>query len=82
VTTEIAVDAAGRPKEIVAVEALRGLDLRVRAGDLRHSRPKRLRGKTTFIRCVAGLLRPEPRTLTVLGKRPARRGERGFGPAT
>jgi len=70
VTTEIAVDAQGVRKRFGAVEALRGLDLRVRAGEIYGLLGPNGSGKTTFIRCVAGLLRPEAGTLTVLGKAP------------
>jgi ABC-2 type transport system ATP-binding protein len=70
VTNEIAVDAQGVRKRFGTVEALRGFDVRVRAGEIYGLLGPNGSGKTTFIRCVAGLLRPEAGTLTVLGKAP------------
>jgi ABC-2 type transport system ATP-binding protein len=70
VTTEIAVDAQGLSKHFGATVALNGLDLRIRAGEIYGLLGPNGSGKTTFIRCVAGLLRPEAGTLTVLGGAP------------
>ena len=69
-TTELAVDAQGVRKRFGAIEALRGLDLRIRSGEIYGLLGPNGSGKTTFIRCVAGLLRPEAGTLTVLGGSP------------
>lgn len=67
---EVAVAAQDVRKRFGAVEALRGLDLAVRAGEIYGLLGPNGSGKTTFIRCVAGLLRPEKGTLTVLGQTP------------
>jgi ABC-2 type transport system ATP-binding protein len=70
VGTEFAVVAQGVGKRFGATLALRGLDLRVRAGEIYGLLGPNGSGKTTLIRCVAGLLRPEAGTLTVLGGSP------------
>jgi len=69
-TTDLAVDAQGLRKRFGAIEALRGIDLRIRPGEIYGLLGPNGSGKTTFIRCVAGLLRPEAGTLTVLGGTP------------
>lgn len=69
-TTELAVSAAGLKKRFGAIEALRGLDLRIRPGEIYGLLGPNGSGKTTLIRCVAGLLRSEAGTLTVLGGSP------------
>lgn len=69
-TTEFAVAAQGLRKRFGAIEALRGLDLRIRPGEIYGLLGPNGSGKTTFIRCVAALLRPEAGTLTVLGGTP------------
>lgn len=69
-TTDLAVDSQGLRKRFGAVEALRGLDLQIRPGEIYGLLGPNGSGKTTFIRCVAGLLRPEAGTLTVLGGTP------------
>ena len=71
VETEFAVDAQGVRKRFGAIEALRGLDLAIRAGEIYGLLGPNGSGKTTFIRCVAGLLRPEGGMLTVLGGAPS-----------
>src|SRR5437867_10402791 len=71
VATEFAIDARGVRKRFGTVEALRGLDLAIRAGEIYGLLGPNGSGKTTFIRCVAGLLRPEGGTLTVLGGAPS-----------
>lgn len=68
--TEFAVVAQGVRKRFGATQALCGLDLRLRAGEIYGLLGPNGSGKTTFIRCVAGLLRPEAGTLTVLGRTP------------
>jgi ABC-2 type transport system ATP-binding protein len=70
VAAEVAVAAQGVRKRFGAVEALRGLDLAIRAGEIYGLLGPNGSGKTTFIRCVAGLLRPEAGTLTVLDQTP------------
>ena len=67
VTSDVAVSAAGLRKNFGATPALGGLDLRIRPGEIYGLLGPNGSGKTTFIRCVAGLLRPEAGTLTVLG---------------
>ena len=66
-TTDFAVAAQGVRKNFGATQALRGLDLQIRSGEIYGLLGPNGSGKTTFIRCVAGLLRPEAGTLTVLG---------------
>ncbi len=70
VVTEFAIDARGVRKRFGMIEALRGLDLAIRAGEIYGLLGPNGSGKTTFIRCVAGLLRPEAGTLSVLGGTP------------
>jgi len=70
VAAQFAVVAQGVRKRFGAIEALRGLDLAIRAGEIYGLLGPNGSGKTTFIRCVAGLLRPEAGTLTVLGQTP------------
>ena len=65
--TELAVDARGLSKRFGATVALNGLDLQIRTGEIYGLLGPNGSGKTTFIRCVAGLLRPEAGSLTVLG---------------
>jgi ABC-2 type transport system ATP-binding protein len=70
VASEFAVVSQGVRKRFGAIPALLGLDLRIRAGEIYGLLGPNGSGKTTFIRCVAGLLRPEAGTLTVLGQTP------------
>ncbi|HZP97888.1 MAG TPA: ABC transporter ATP-binding protein [Candidatus Limnocylindria bacterium] len=65
-----AVLATGVTKRFGAVEALAGLDVAVRTGEIYGLLGPNGSGKTTFIRCVAGLVRPDAGTLTVLGRAP------------
>jgi ABC-2 type transport system ATP-binding protein len=65
--TDLAVDARGLSKRFGATVALNGLDLQIRAGEIYGLLGPNGSGKTTFIRCVAGLLLPEAGSLTVLG---------------
>lgn len=69
-TVDFAVLAQGIRKRFGAIEALRGLDLAIRPGEIYGLLGPNGSGKTTFIRCVAGLLRPEAGTLAVLGQTP------------
>src|SRR5688572_25809833 len=65
--TDLAVDARGLSKRFGTTVALNGLDLQIRSGEIYGLLGPNGSGKTTFIRCVAGLLRPEAGSLTVLG---------------
>lgn len=65
---DAAVEARDVRKRFGAVEALRGLTVTVRTGEIYGLLGPNGSGKTTFIRAVAGLLRPEGGTLTVLGR--------------
>lgn len=68
--TDLAVDAKGIRKHFGATVALDGLDLGIGVGEIYGLLGPNGSGKTTFIRCVAGLLRPEAGALTVLGSTP------------
>ncbi len=65
-----AVHATGVRKKFGMVEALAGLDVDVRSGEIYGLLGPNGSGKTTFIRCLAGLLRPDAGSLTVLGRTP------------
>jgi ABC-2 type transport system ATP-binding protein len=67
---EAAVRAKGVRKRFGAIEALGGLDLEVRAGEIYGLLGPNGSGKTTFIRCLAGLVRPDAGDITVLGRAP------------
>ena len=55
----VAVSAKDVRKRFGALDALAGLDLEVRAGEIYGLLGPNGSGKTTFIRCVAGLVRPD-----------------------
>jgi ABC-2 type transport system ATP-binding protein len=65
-----AVQAKGVRKRFGPIEALGGLDLEVRAGEIYGLLGPNGSGKTTFIRCLAGLVRPDAGEITVLGRAP------------
>lgn len=65
-----AVVARGVRKRFGRIEALRGLDLTVRTGETVGLLGPNGSGKTTFIRCVAGLVRPDAGEITALGRPP------------
>ena len=62
-----AVVARGVRKRFGAVQALAGLDLAIGSGEIYGLLGPNGSGKTTFIRCLAGLVRPDDGTVTVLG---------------
>jgi len=64
----LAVSAKGVRKRFGTLDALAGLDLEVRAGEIYGLLGPNGSGKTTFIRCVAGLVRPDAGEITVLGR--------------
>ena len=64
----LAVSATGVRKQFGTLDALAGLDLEVRAGEIYGLLGPNGSGKTTFIRCVAGLVRPDGGEITVLGR--------------
>ncbi len=65
-----AIEARGVRKRFGEVEALRGLDLEVRPGEIVGLLGPNGSGKTTFIRSVAGLLRIDGGVERVLGRSP------------
>jgi ABC-2 type transport system ATP-binding protein len=69
-TRGVAVSAKGVRKRFGALEALAGLDLSIRSGEIYGLLGPNGSGKTTFIRCVAGLVRPDAGEITVLGRAP------------
>ena len=66
-TLDAAIEARGVRKRFGPIEALRGLDLTIRTGEIYGLLGPNGSGKTTFIRCVAALLRPDDGVVTVLG---------------
>ncbi len=69
-TQDFAVSAQRVRKRFGALDALAGLDLSIRAGEIYGLLGPNGSGKTTFIRCVAGLVRPDAGQITVLGRTP------------
>ncbi len=65
-----ALEARDVRKRFGPIEALRGLTLTVSEGEIYGLLGPNGSGKTTFIRCVAGLVRPDHGTLSVLGRTP------------
>ena len=65
-----AIVARGVRKRFGAVDALAGLDVAIRSGEIYGLLGPNGSGKTTFIRCLAGLLRPDAGEITVLGRSP------------
>ena len=64
-------------KRFGPVVALDGLDVDVRSGEIYGLLGPNGSGKTTFIRCLAGLVRPETGAITVLGQEPLRAVQAG-----
>lgn len=67
---EFAVVAQGIRKRFGATPALRGLDVSIRTGEIYGLLGPNGSGKTTFIRAVAGLVRPDGGDIAVLGRSP------------
>lgn len=65
-----ALEAREVRKRFGEVEALRGLSLSVRAGEIYGLLGPNGSGKTTFIRCLAGLVRPDTGSIRILGADP------------
>jgi ABC-2 type transport system ATP-binding protein len=66
----IALQARGVRKSFGTIVALDGLDLEVRRGEIYGLLGPNGSGKTTFIRCVAGLVRIDGGTISLLGVSP------------
>src|SRR4030042_4688674 len=64
---ELAISASGLRKSFEDGEAVRGLDLRVRPGEMFGLVGPDGAGKTTTIRLLCGILRPASGTARVLG---------------
>ena len=63
-----AVVARDVRKRFGSVDALAGLDVAIRSGEIYGLLGPNGSGKTTLIRCLAGLLRPDAGEITVLGR--------------
>ncbi len=64
----LAIEASGVVKSFGTVQALRGVDLAIRAGALAALLGPNGAGKTTLVRILATLLRPDAGTVRVLGR--------------
>jgi ABC-2 type transport system ATP-binding protein len=70
VTPAVAVDASLVRKRFGSIDALAGLSLSVYEGEIYGLLGPNGSGKTTFIRCLAGLVRPDAGSLAVFGVAP------------
>lgn len=68
--SQVAILTQGLTKSYGRVRALRGMDLEVRAGEIFGFLGPNGSGKTTTIRCLLDLIRPDGGTLRVLGLDP------------
>jgi ABC-2 type transport system ATP-binding protein len=68
----LAIRAQGLTKSYGKVQALRGVDLEVRRGEIFGFLGPNGSGKTTTIRCLLDLIRPDGGRLRVLGRDPQR----------
>ncbi len=66
--TELAIDVRGMTKRFGQLTAVDHIDLQVRAGEICGFLGPNGSGKTTFIRMLCGLLRPDDGSGTCLGK--------------
>jgi ABC-2 type transport system ATP-binding protein len=66
----VAVEAVAVRKRFGVVDALSGLSLGVREGEIYGLLGPNGSGKTTFIRCLAGLVRPDSGRINVFGLTP------------
>ncbi|HLQ06110.1 MAG TPA: ABC transporter ATP-binding protein, partial [Verrucomicrobiae bacterium] len=60
----------GVRKRFGTLDALDGLDLEIRGGEIYGLLGPNGSGKTTLIRCIAGLVQPDAGEITVLGRTP------------
>lgn len=68
--TDWAISVRGLRKSYGRIEALRGVDLEIRRGEIFGFLGPNGAGKTTTIRCLLDLIRPDAGTLQVLGLNP------------
>jgi ABC-2 type transport system ATP-binding protein len=72
--TEAAIRVAGLVKHFGTIEAVRGIDLEVRRGEVFGFVGPNGAGKSTTIRCLLDLIRPTSGSIEVLGRKPRRDG--------
>jgi ABC-2 type transport system ATP-binding protein len=65
--SDLAIDVRGMTKRFGSLTAVDGIDLQVRAGEIHGFLGPNGSGKTTFIRMLCGLLRPDSGSGTCLG---------------
>jgi ABC-2 type transport system ATP-binding protein len=70
----VAIRVVGLVKRFGTIEAVRGIDLEVRPGEVFGFVGPNGAGKSTTIRCLLDLLRPTSGSVEVLGRRPRRDG--------
>ena len=66
-TNDFAIDVRGMTKRFGSHTAVKGIDLQVRTGEIHGFLGPNGSGKTTFIRMLCGLLRPDAGSGTCLG---------------